>query len=131
MAIQTTPHTQDHSDPAQQDFDQNELSDQVGKGYDGQEFQDLRDAQTAGSRNERVMDYGGNEHNVEPTTASEYQQNQPLTSPNASVLPTTRSAKRRSSRREFQDRDRMQWDRLTQWSETRYSDGQAKRGSSC
>ena len=87
MAIQTTPHTRDHDDPAQSDFDQNELSDKVGKGYDGQEFQDLKDAQTAGSRNERVTNYSGNEHNVEPTTAAEYQTgNQPKPSANASGI---------------------------------------------
>ena len=73
MAIQTTPHTRDHGEPAQSDFDQNELSDKVGEGYDGQEFQELKDAQTAGSRNERVTNYGGNEHNVEPTTSAEFQ----------------------------------------------------------
>lgn len=86
MAIQTTPHTQDHGEPAQADFDQNEISDEVGKGYDGQEFQELKDAQSAGSRNERVANYGGNEHKVEPTTASEYQQNQPKVSGDASGI---------------------------------------------
>ena len=85
MAIQMTQHTRDHGEPAQSDFDQNELSDKVGEGYDGQEFQELKDAQTAGSRNERVTNYkysegypgaryyGGNEHNVEPTTSAEFQ----------------------------------------------------------
>ena len=87
MAIQTTPHTRDHDDPAQSDFDENELSDKVGEGYDGQEFQDLKDAQSAGSRNERVTNYGGNEHNVEPTTASEYRTgNQPKAAADASGI---------------------------------------------
>ena len=76
MAIQTTPHTRDQEDPTQEDFDQNELSDKVGKGYDGQEFQELKDADTGGSRNERVTEYNGNEHKTEPTTVSEYQQNE-------------------------------------------------------
>ena len=83
MAIQTTPHTQEHGEPAQADFDQNEISDEVGKGYDGEEFQEQKEAQSAGSRNERVANYGGNEHNVEPTTVEEYQQNQPKASADA------------------------------------------------
>ena len=86
MAIQTTPHTRDHNDPAQSDFDENELSDQVDEGYDGQEFQDLKTAQTAGSRNERVVNYSGNEHNVEPTSAAEYQQNQTKVAADASGI---------------------------------------------
>ena len=87
MAIQTTPHTRDHDDPAQADLDANELSDKVDEGYDGQEFQDLKDAQTAGSRNERVTNYGGNEHKVEPTTSAEFQTgNRPTPSANASGI---------------------------------------------
>ena len=87
MAMQTTPHTQEHGEPGQADFDQNELSDKVGEGYDGREFQDLKEAQTAGSRNERVTNYGGNEHNVEPTTAAEFQTgSRPAPSANAAGI---------------------------------------------
>lgn len=100
MAIQTTPHTRDHDDPAQSDFDQNELSDKVGKGYDGQEFQDLKDAQSAGSRNERVANYGGNEHNTEPTTAAEFQTgNRPKPSADASGI-TSHSMKEETKQQE-------------------------------
>ena len=67
MAIPTTPHTRDHDDPAQSDFDENELSDKVGKGYDGQEFQELKDAQSGGQAGMSGMtNFGGNERNVEP-----------------------------------------------------------------
>ncbi len=83
MANESTPHTQPQQDPAQTDMDIDQISSKVGTGYDGREFQELKDAQTAGSRNERATEYNGNEHKTEPTTASEYPAGQMHPKPDA------------------------------------------------
>lgn len=79
MATESTRYTQDRKnmDPAQSDVDPDQISADGGTGSEAGMYEDLEEAQTAGSRNDRVTEYSGGKHKVEPTTASEYPTGRP------------------------------------------------------
>ena len=74
MATETTKNEQlgRREDPAQSDTDPNQIADDGGAGPNEQMYDELSEAQTAGSRNDRATEYDGPKRSVEPTTASEY-----------------------------------------------------------
>ncbi len=85
MAVQTTPHTQPEKnmDPAEAERDPNQLAAGGTPGTDAELYVDTEEAQTAGSRNERVTEFHGVKHNTEPFTAAPYAGSQPKPAPGA------------------------------------------------
>lgn len=72
MAIETVQHTKPakNMDPAQDDRDPDQINPDGTPGQDAEMADDLRDAQTAGSRNERVTEFYAPKHATEPAAAA-------------------------------------------------------------
>ena len=74
MAVQTTPHTKPdkNTDPAETERDPNQLTVDGAPGVDAEMYSDTQTAQSAGSRNERVMDIQTVKHKTEPFTSAQH-----------------------------------------------------------